>query len=165
MLVQNNFVLFLHYEKTADKAMDIETATSNFLSELRQIGLDNNGALLIQVQIDGVNHIMSYGNLNNFAAGAKMMEKKGDSLIKFMEREIPIASIRESTKKIHLDTLNQIRSFSPNISLQEVSSDFLLEFEIHMREVCNLSTNTIARHMKSLKRYINIARKKRIITE
>lgn len=99
MLVQNNFVLFLHYEKTADKAMDIETATSNFLSELRQIGLDNNGALLIQVQIDGVNHIMSYGNLNNFAAGAKMMEKKGDSLIKFMEREIPIASIRESTKK------------------------------------------------------------------
>ena len=45
--------------------MDIETATSNFLSELRQIGLDNNGALLIQVQIDGVNHIMSYGNLNN----------------------------------------------------------------------------------------------------
>lgn len=140
--------------------MDIETATSNFLSELRQIGLDNNGALLIQVQIDGVNHIMSYGNLNNFAVGAKMMEKKGDSLIKFMEREIPIASIRESTKKIHLDTLNQIRSFSPNISLQEVSSDFLLEFEIHMREVCNLSTNTIARHMKSLKRYINIARKK-----
>ena len=141
--------------------MDIETATSNFLSELRQIGLDNNGALLIQVQIDGVNHIMSYGNLNNFCSRCEDDgEKKGDSLIKFMEREIPIASIRESTKKIHLDTLNQIRSFSPNISLQEVSSDFLLEFEIHMREVCNLSTNTIARHMKSLKRYINIARKK-----
>ena len=34
-----------------------------------------------------------------------------------------------------------------------------------MREECRLSTNTIARHMKSLKRYVNVARKKGIITE
>lgn len=33
-----------------------------------------------------------------------------------------------------------------------------------MRNV-RLSTNTIARHMKSLKRYVNVARKKGIITE
>lgn len=46
-----------------------------------------------------------------------------------------------------------------------MSSDFLLKFEIYMREECRLSTNTIARHMKSLKRYVNVARKKGIITE
>ena len=33
-----------------------------------------------------------------------------------------------------------------------------------MREECQLSINTIARHMKTLKRYINVARKKGIIT-
>lgn len=145
--------------------MDIETAISNFLSELRKIGLDNNGALLIQIQIDGVNHIMSYGNLNNFAVPARTIGKKGNSLVKFMEKEIQIAAVRESTKKLHLDTLNQIKGFSPNASLQEMSSDFLLKFEIYMREECRLSTNTIARHMKSLKRYVNVARKKGIITE
>lgn len=159
-------MLLLHHEKTGDTAMDIGTAISNFISELRQIGLDNNGALLIQMQIHGVNHITSYGDLNNLAAGAKVVEtREGDSLVKFMEKEILIASIRESTRKLHLDTLNQIRCFSPDISLQKVSGDFLLEFEIYMREECRLSTNTIARHMKSLKRYINVARKKRIITE
>lgn len=145
--------------------MDIETAISNFLSELRKMGLDNNGALLIQMQINGINHIMSYGNLNNLAAPARTIGKKGNSLVKFMEKEIQIAAVRESTKKLHLDTLNQIKGFSPNASLQEMSSDFLLKFEIYMREECRLSTNTIARHMKSLKRYVNVARKKGIITE
>ena len=65
--------------------MDIETAISNFLSELRKMGLDNNGALLIQMQINGINHIMSYGNLNNLAAPARTIGKKGNSLVKFME--------------------------------------------------------------------------------
>ena len=128
--------------------MDIETAISNFLSELRKMGLDSNGALLIQMQINGINHIMSYGNLNNLAAPARTIGKKGNSLVKFMEKEIQIAAVRESTKKLHLDTLNQIKGFSPNASLQEMSSDFLLKFEIYMREECRLSTNTIARHMK-----------------
>ena len=114
--------------------MDIETAISNFLSELRKMGLDNNGALLIQMQINGINHIMSYGNLNNLAAPARTIGKKGNSLVKFMEKEIQIAAVRESTKKLHLDTLNQIKGFSPNASLQEMSSDFLLKFEIYMRE-------------------------------
>ena len=88
--------------------MDIETAISNFLSELRKMGLDNNGALLIQMQINGINHIMSYGNLNNLAAPARTIGKKGNSLVKFMEKEIQIAAVRESTKKLHLDTLNHI---------------------------------------------------------
>ena len=77
--------------------MDIETATSNFLSELRKIGLDNNGALLIQIQIDGVNHIMSYGNLNNFAVPARTIGKKGNSLVKFMEKEIQIAAVNSGS--------------------------------------------------------------------
>lgn len=145
--------------------MDIETAISNFLSELRKMGLDSNGALLIQMQINGINHIMSYGNLNNLAAPARTIGKKGNSLVGFMEKEIQIAAIRDSTKKLHIDTLNQIKAFSPDVSLQEMSSDFLLRFEIYMREECRMATNTIARHMKSLKRYINVARKKGIITE
>lgn len=79
--------------------MDIETAISNFLGELRKMGLDSSGALLIQMQINGMNHIMSYGNLNNLAAPARTIGKKGNSLVRFMEKEIQIAAVRESTKK------------------------------------------------------------------
>lgn len=78
--------------------MDIETAISNFLSELRKMGLDNNSALLIQMQINGINHIMSYGNLNNLAAPARTIGKKGNSLVKFMEKEIQIAAVRRVPK-------------------------------------------------------------------
>lgn len=142
----------------------IETAITHLEEELRKLGLDDSGALLIQLNIRGKSYIKSYGNLNNLTAPATIIGERGDNLIEFMEREIELATVRESTKKLHRDTLNLLESFSPAVKLQDLDSEYLQKLELHMRRKRALSINTIARHMKTLKRYINVARKKGIIT-
>lgn len=143
--------------------MDIETAITKFEAELRHIGFDDSGALLVQVYFDGRSYISSSGNLNNLTGTAIKVGRKENNLIEFMSKEIELATVRQSTKKLHLDTLHLLKEFSPDINLQELNSEYLQRLELFMQQKGSLSTNTIARHMKSLKRYINVARKKGII--
>lgn len=98
--------------------------------------------------------------MNNLVGSQIPIREKSDSLIEFMSKEIAIATVKESTRSLHRDSLSLLRDFSANIKLQEITSEYLQRLEIYMREECLLSINTIARHMKTLKRYINVARKK-----
>lgn len=142
--------------------MELETAINHFVDELIKLGLDNSGALLLQIQIKGKSLIRSYGNLNNLVT-CTAIEEKGRGLIHFMEQEIAQANIRESTRKLHYDTLNQLKDFTEEITIQSITADFIEHFDSYLRQH-KLSINTIARHMKTLKRYTNVARKKGIIT-
>lgn len=142
--------------------MELEYVINRFVNELKELGLDNTGALLLQIQIKGKSLIRSYGNLNNLVNSTGKNEE-GRGLIHFMEQEITQANIRESTRKLHYDTLNQIKDFTEDISLQSITSDFIEKFDTYLRHR-RLSVNTIARHMKTLKRYINLARKKGVIS-
>lgn len=144
--------------------MDLTTAITNFEKELRNIGFSEADALLIQINIGGENYIKCSGNLNNLTGPQITIRGKSDSLVEFMNKEIAIATVKESTKSLHRDTLSLLTDFSADIKLHEVTSEYLQKLEIYMREECQLSINTIARHMKTLKRYINVARKKGIIT-
>lgn len=140
--------------------MDLTTVITNFEKELRAIGFNDTDALLIQINIGGENYIKHSGNLNNLVGSHITIREKGDRLIEFMSKEIAIATVKESTRNLHRDTLSLLTDFSADIKLQEISSEYLQRLEIYMREECRLSINTIARHMKTLKRYINVARKK-----
>lgn len=164
LLVQDNFVLFLHFNRQSEQRMDLTTAITNFEKELRNIGFSEADALLIQINIGGENYIKCSGNLNNLTGPQITIKGKSDSLVEFMNKEIAIATVKESTKSLHRDTLSLLTDFSADIKLHEVTSEYLQKLEIYMREECQLSINTIARHMKTLKRYINVARKKGIIT-
>lgn len=144
--------------------MNVETAITNFVSELKELGLDNNGALLIQLNLHGQNYIMSCGNLNNLSAPAKVLGERSGNFIEFMQREIELATVRESTKTLHRDTLNLLKGYSPDVTFENITSEYLQRLELYMRDEGKLSINTIARHMKSFKRYINVARKKGIIS-
>lgn len=144
--------------------MDLTTAITNFEKELRSIGFSEADALLIQINIGGENYIKCSGNLNNLTGPQITIRGKSDSLVEFMNKEIAIATVKESTKSLHRDTLSLLTDFSADIKLHEVTSEYLQKLEIYMREECQLSINTIARHMKTLKRYINVARKKGTIT-
>ena len=144
--------------------MDITTAITNFEKELRDIGFKGSDALLIQINIGGENYIKYSGNLNNLAGPQITIREKSDSLIEFISKEIAIATVRESTRILHQGTQSLLTDFSADIKLQDVTSEYLQKLEIYMREECELSINTIARHMKTLKRYINVARKKGLIT-
>ena len=143
--------------------MDLTTAITNFEKELRTIGFNDTDALLIQINIGGKNYIRYSGNLNNLVGSQIPIREKSGSLIEFMSKEIAIATVKESTRNLHRDTLALLTNFSANIKLQEITSEYLQRLEIYMREECQLSINTIARHMKTLKRYINVARKKGIV--
>ncbi len=145
--------------------MDIERVLFTFDSQLRELGLsEETGAYLVQINIEGKSYIKCCGDLNNLTMQGMLCENtEGTNFIEFMKREIAIANVSESTKILHMDTHRQLMGFSSCIDIRSVNSDFLLNLEGYMRIERELSINTIARHMKVIKRYINVARKKEII--
>lgn len=145
--------------------IEIERVISAFELQLRELGFsDDTGALLVQINIGGKSYIMSRGNLNNLSAPTLIHGvNNGINFIDFMESEIHTANVGDSTKKLHFDTHRQLRDYKQYQDIRDVNSDFLFHLETFMRKEKGLSINTIARHMKVIKRYINIARKKEII--
>lgn len=145
--------------------MDIEGVLSTLESQLRELGLtEETGALLVQVNIMGKSYIMSRGNLNNLSMPTLISGRNdGINFLDFMENEIQLANVSESTRALHLDTLRQLKVFKCHLDIRDISCDFLLHLEAFMKNEKKLSINTIARHMKVIKRYINVARKKELI--
>ena len=145
--------------------MDIEGVISTFESQLRELGFtDDTGALLVQINIDGRSYIKSLGDLNHLTIPGVIIDNRvGRNFIDFMEKEIELTNVSMSTKKLHIDTLRQLKAYKDYIDIRTVNSDFLLTLESYMCYNKELAINTIARHMKVIKRYINVARKKEII--
>ena len=134
--------------------MDIERVLYTFDSQLRELGLsEETGAYLVQINIEGKSYIKCCGDLNNLTMQGMLCENtKGTNFIEFMKREIAIANVSESTKVLHMDTHRQLMGYSSCIDIRSVNSDFLLNLEGYMRIERELSINTIARHMKVIKR-------------
>ena len=82
--------------------MDLTTAITNFEKELRTIGFNDTDALLIQINIGGKNYIRYSGNLNNLVGSQIPIKEKSGSLIEFMSKEIAIATVKESTRNLHI---------------------------------------------------------------
>lgn len=78
------------------------------------------------------------------------------SFSQFMRNEITQSNLKLSTLKNHLSTLQVLSSYQPDVSFNDLSFNFLCDFEHYMLEH-NYHRNTIAKHMKHLKRYINLA--------
>ena len=85
------------------------------------------------------------------------------SFLYFMEEEIKQSHLRESTKKNHLSTLQQLSLYQKNISFKEINFSFLCGFEHYLQDH-GYHANTICKHMKHLKRYINVAINKGLFT-
>lgn len=78
------------------------------------------------------------------------------SFLSFLEKEINAASLKDSTKKNHLSTYLLLKKFKRNIAFNELTFDFVSSFDQNLR-MNDYHTNTIAKHMKHLKRYVNVA--------
>ena len=148
--------------------MHIENILSTFEEQLRSFGLsDETGALLIHLSINGKTWLKSCGNLNNLGTNIITVENKpkfNNNFIDFMITEIQLATVGDNTKELHKNTAVLLNSFSPNIDIKDIDAAYLQKLELYMRNR-NFAINTIARHMKTIKRYINVARKKEIITK
>lgn len=86
----------------------------------------------------------------------KQKRKDTDSFISFMRREIPKSHLKASTLKNHYSTLKLLEQYRPNLLFKEITFDFLCDFETYLLRL-RYHRNTIAKHMKHLKRYLNLA--------
>lgn len=86
------------------------------------------------------------------------MENQDDStsFIAFFRNEIAKSSLKESTKRNHLSTLELLRSYKKDVSFSELTFEFISSFDHYLQQK-GYHTNTIAKHMKLLKRHINVA--------
>lgn len=86
------------------------------------------------------------------------VENEGNQnrFLPFFRHEIDTSSLRDSTKHNHCSTLLLLQEFRKNVTFGELNFDFITAFEAFMRNK-GYHTNTIAKHMKHLKRYINVA--------
>ena len=83
-------------------------------------------------------------------------EPVSSSFISFMKNEIDHSNLRLSTQKNHLSTLQVLCQFQPQVSFDDLTFNFLCDFERFLLEH-KYHRNTIAKHMKHLKRYVNLA--------
>lgn len=78
------------------------------------------------------------------------------AFLPFFRQEVTSSLLRESTKRNHLTTLALLRKFDKDVTFADLDFEFITSFESFLQSR-GYQINTIAKHMKHLKRYINIA--------
>lgn len=79
-----------------------------------------------------------------------------DSFLAFARKEVITSQQKESTKRNHLTTIALLQSFKSTIEFIDLNYNFVTGFEKFLHNA-SYRTNTIAKHMKHLKYFINIA--------
>lgn len=83
-------------------------------------------------------------------------KESNDSFIAFFREEVMNSSLKESTKKNHLSTLELLKEYKRDVTFSDVTFEFISSFDHHLQQK-GYHINTIAKHMKHLKRHINVA--------
>lgn len=89
-------------------------------------------------------------------------QENNSSFISFFRQEVMNSSLKDSTKRNHLSTLMLLQEFKKNITFSDLTFELISSFEYFL-QLKGYHTNTIAKHMKHLKRHVNIAINKKYI--
>lgn len=89
--------------------------------------------------------------------------QKDKSFLDFIQKDIACSQLKESTKQNLLSTHALLSKFKSHIDFKELTSQFIFEFERFLFE-CGLQTNTVAKHMKHFKTFVNLAIDKGYLT-
>ena len=84
------------------------------------------------------------------------------SFLAFYRQELSDAPLKETTKRNHRSTLLLLRRFRKEIGFADLTFEFVTSFE-HFLQGKGYHVNTIAKHLKHLKRYVNIAINKELM--
>ena len=82
--------------------------------------------------------------------------KKAKSFLDFVLKDITDSPYKQSTKQNLLSTYALLTKFKDNINFKELTSEFVFDFERFLFG-SNLQTNTVAKHMKHFKTFVNLA--------
>ena len=82
--------------------------------------------------------------------------KKDKSFLDFVIKDIKDSQSKESTKRNLLSTYTLLAKFKNHIDFKELTSEFIFAFEKFLF-CCDLQTNTVAKHMKHFKTFVNLA--------
>lgn len=83
-------------------------------------------------------------------------KESNESFIAFFREEVMNSSLKESTKKNHLSTLELLKEYKRDVTFGDVTFEFISSFDHYLQQK-GYHINTIAKHMKHLKRHINVA--------
>ena len=89
-------------------------------------------------------------------------QENNSSFISIFRQEVMNSSLKDSTKRNHLSTLMLLQEFKKNITFSDLTFELISSFEYFL-QLKGYHTNTIAKHMKHLKRHVNIAINKEYI--
>lgn len=89
-------------------------------------------------------------------------QENNSSFISFSRQEVMNSSLKDSTKRNYLSTLMLLQEFKKNITFSDLTFELISSFEYFL-QLKGYHTNTIAKHMKHLKRHVNIAINKEYI--
>ena len=144
--------------------MNIETILAELELKLQSIGFtEGSSAMLLQLNIAGQNYIHSCRNLNMLnAPSVKLIDGHRHAFVEFMYDEILNASLSNNTKTLHRDTVRLLKEYNESLAIKEITTACLYDLEFFM-QTKGFAVNTIARHMKVLKKYINLAIKKGLL--
>ena len=82
--------------------------------------------------------------------------KNNKSFLDFIKRDIATSQSKESTKLNMLSTYTLLSKFKSQIDFNELTPQFIFNFEKFLFDN-GLQTNTVAKHMKHFKTFVNLA--------
>lgn len=82
--------------------------------------------------------------------------ENNSSFIPFFKQEVTNSALKESSKRNHLTTLSLLQEFKRDVTFTDLTFEFVSSFEYFLQSK-GYHTNTIAKHMKHIKRHINVA--------
>lgn len=139
----------------------IEVLLHEFEMKLSEIGInDTSATMLLQLQLNDIRYLKHFGDLNNLAGCTMTFDSISTSEDRdfyiFFAREIELMPVAESTRRNHRDTLRLLQKFKPQLYFSQLNNEFISALDFYMVSD-GYAVNTIARHMKVLKQYINRA--------
>lgn len=93
---------------------------------------------------------------------SKFGRPRGKNFLDFFYQEVKASQLKDSTQYNHLTTLHLLQGFKSFVSFQELTFDFLMQFEHYLYQK-GLHVNTVAKHLRHLKQYINLAERKDLL--
>ena len=119
---------------------------------------------LIQIQVEDQYFIRIIGDssrLSQFSHVSPIPDTR--PFLSWMQEQIEQAPVCENTKISHRNAHMLLMAFRPDVTFADIDYKFLMGYESHLREH-GYSINTIAKQMRILKRYLNLALDMDIIT-